>query len=642
VAATMMPDAAPTDGSAKVKRSKKRKRPSSTDVTVTSSPIAAAAAAVSAAETMPEAKRADRPPKKRTKLATPQVEKADAAGSIMTLAPLPNQQPSVDQTSNADTSTAASLQQTAVAPKQKAANAVPAAVPAPAPAPAKAAASAKPAVSMALVAAAALAQAIQAATSAAAASQSEPVKLDVATSEQQAAKPRALQPKEGEQRHMSPAPTARVKPLVKPPIKPVVKPSAAATPKPASLAARSTENKPSSRSASATTKVTSASASSSSRLAAKQPMGSALGMLAAAAVAAAPTAAVVHKTSVAAAVSKPSTPAVAPKPSTVTSGAASTAAAAPAHKAPSSAASSAAPPPPSLKAPHRKPSAAVVAAAAARAAAAAAAAAAPVVPPRPAVFVMKDGRASKSSERFVPIPPAKEWEPGMSKYVGIMRGKGMNAGYWLGNVSVAPGMRQAFPEGKKFATHAFSRSSVEAWYESKCAILSINPADKLRQGWPGSIVATAKEKSAGFDSETGRRLGEDNRFYSRTLYKDGKFAKLKKPDEKKKKGPAPKNNGAGQGSAAEQQAGKKRSREDESSNAAQAAKRRKLSISGRSAVPVASSSSVSRPFVFFSSSASAVFTPAPRGRSPIRTPLAVPLLSGGRAEKSAGGKEHRG
>lgn len=72
---------------------------------------------------------------------------------------------------------------------------------------------------------------------------------------------------------------------------------------------------------------------------------------------------------------------------------------------------------------------------------------------------------------------SREWQPGMSKYLGVVRGTGANARFWY--ATAQRGTRH------RFSSRFDSLIKAENYLLQKFHILGIDPATKLRPGYPG-------------------------------------------------------------------------------------------------------------------------------------------------------------
>lgn len=84
---------------------------------------------------------------------------------------------------------------------------------------------------------------------------------------------------------------------------------------------------------------------------------------------------------------------------------------------------------------------------------------------------------------------ARVWQPGMSRYLGVVQGIGKNSGLWY-----ATAQRGV---GKRFSSHFTCRERAEAYAVAKYIELGIDPETKVRPGWPGEAEAARLNALAG-------------------------------------------------------------------------------------------------------------------------------------------------
>jgi hypothetical protein len=87
---------------------------------------------------------------------------------------------------------------------------------------------------------------------------------------------------------------------------------------------------------------------------------------------------------------------------------------------------------------------------------------------------------------------ARVWQPGMSRYLGVVQGIGKNSGLWYATAQRGVGNR--------FSSHFTSRDRAEAYAVTKYTELGIDPDLKIRPGWPGEAEARRLNVLAGFPS----------------------------------------------------------------------------------------------------------------------------------------------
>jgi hypothetical protein len=84
---------------------------------------------------------------------------------------------------------------------------------------------------------------------------------------------------------------------------------------------------------------------------------------------------------------------------------------------------------------------------------------------------------------------SRQWQGGMSKYLGVVQGTGENSNYWY--VTAQKGT------GRRYSSRFESLDRAEAYLLEKFRVLGINPAAKIRPGYPGDDFIAASEAMAG-------------------------------------------------------------------------------------------------------------------------------------------------
>jgi hypothetical protein len=118
---------------------------------------------------------------------------------------------------------------------------------------------------------------------------------------------------------------------------------------------------------------------------------------------------------------------------------------------------------------------------------------------------------SASSASDAPPRPAhtcsgNSWRPGMSRYLGVTRGTGMNSHYWLATGSCPPNAQYA--RGQKFGSHFLKRSAAEAYLVQQYTRLGVDVRRKVRPGWTGEERARQLELAEGFDVDSGHKIND--------------------------------------------------------------------------------------------------------------------------------------